>query len=550
MAGTVCPECGKEINDEVKKICPNCGYSFEGNNLKESSMIDKEHSNEQNNYEKLTLKNYFTYFNKFSNLRKDDKKKFIIITVSLLFIVLAFFMIIIPEIIKDYKDYIEDNAVFSQVEINQFAKKWNYEADLNPTGITNGVKLGNKKKMFMVFSRADIKLGDEIELTLFREGRDLSRLEYKNENFKMDQSKELLKEIIDILPGQVSEEQYINAINEFNLSCENKRVSGIKGFKLEFLQSADKGKISFKTTCNYIYREGLMNSENVTGLDFGITMEYFYARYNELYSEAKKKRNTKYYKNFASDEEYISVAELIVSKNLKSPSSAVYVDARVIDRDAYGRGIVLLAVDAENSFGAMVRTYFCIVIRGINSDGTGDYNESTGIITYDAPSQEYDVVEYMKKQNNFGEPDEEEPTEELSSKNFIVTEHSTYHVYDSGFYRIFVDKYLGRIFYIELLLPKKYLNVDNIEDYAVSKQLAGIIFAAATNSTTTQVEHNLVKLYEVYGQSVNDAFYEEGVLYEAIELDNYVKFSMMAVDKLICEENNYKTEAILRLLSD
>lgn len=530
-----CKNCGKE-QSKGTPFCEECGCQFD-------SIPDKEKT-----YEKMNLKKYFSYYKKFGNLRKSDKLKFILFTAFLyllLFITLMFLTVNLPNIIKDYKS---DNAVFSQVGINQFAENWNAEAALSPTGITNGIRLANKKKMFMKAARKDIDLGNGAEIILIRKGRDLSLFEYKSESFEINQIEKLLTELIGILPTEISQDQVIAAVSDFNQSCEGKRITGIDGFKLEFSPAQDKESVAFTTTCCYIYRNGMMDSENITGLDFGITMEDNFNQYNELYSEAKNKNNNKYYKSSATDAEYIDIAKTIVSDYLKSPSFAVYVDAKVKERDTYGRAVVLLSVDAQNSFGAMIRTHFCIVIRGINSDGTGDYRESTAIMTYDQ-GQDNNVAEYLKKQNNFGEPDENS-SESLSVKDFTVTEHSTYSIYDRGFYRIFADKATGRVFYIELTVQKQYLDTKDYDKAKLSRELNAIIFSAATNDTTSQMENKQLKLYDTYNQTVSEPFYEEGVLYSAIESGESVKFSMMAVDKTICEENNFSTQAILKLLSD
>ena len=84
----------------------------------------------------------------------------------------------------------------------------------------------------------------------------------------------------------------------------------------------------------------------------------------------------------------------------------------------------------------------------------------------------------------------------------------------------------------------------------IINELNAIIFSAATNDTTSQMENKQLELYDTYNQTVREPFYEEGVLYSAIESGDSVKFSMMAVDKTICEENNFNTQAILKLLSD
>lgn len=54
-----------------------------------------------------------------------------------------------------------------------------------------------------------------------------------------------------------------------------------------------------------------------------------------------------------------------VSKTLKSPASAVFSDPYDIDTDDYGRVYAEVAVDSQNSYGAVVRTKFGIVISDV-----------------------------------------------------------------------------------------------------------------------------------------------------------------------------------------
>ena len=79
-----------------------------------------------------------------------------------------------------------------------------------------------------------------------------------------------------------------------------------------------------------------------------------------------------------SDDDYIDCAKTVASNHLKAPSTASYSDCKVVEKDDYGRALVTLTVDSENSFGAYVRTYCAIVIES--------YDESTEKFTYNRMS--------------------------------------------------------------------------------------------------------------------------------------------------------------------
>lgn len=63
-----------------------------------------------------------------------------------------------------------------------------------------------------------------------------------------------------------------------------------------------------------------------------------------------------------ASKEYVaeSCANIIVSENLKSPSTADFHNHRVI-REKDGEFLVFVSVDAANSFGAKVRTHFLVI---------------------------------------------------------------------------------------------------------------------------------------------------------------------------------------------
>lgn len=68
-----------------------------------------------------------------------------------------------------------------------------------------------------------------------------------------------------------------------------------------------------------------------------------------------------------SDEDYILCAHSAVSDLLKSPSTATYSNEEVVEKDDYGRVLVTLSVDSQNSFGAYVRTNFAVVIESYDT---------------------------------------------------------------------------------------------------------------------------------------------------------------------------------------
>lgn len=111
------------------------------------------------------------------------------------------------------------------------------------------------------------------------------------------------------------------------------------------------------------------------------------------------------------EEHYFSVAEQLVSENLKSPSTALYSEEEIVEEDDYGRVLVRLAVDAENGFGATIRNYAAVVIVDYDEDEeTFRYNPYFAVQLYDSKSSQENVEDVVKSNNNWNEPfsDDEE----------------------------------------------------------------------------------------------------------------------------------------------
>ncbi|HEY3412681.1 MAG TPA: hypothetical protein VGM51_06450 [Armatimonadota bacterium] len=88
-------------------------------------------------------------------------------------------------------------------------------------------------------------------------------------------------------------------------------------------------------------------------------------------------------------------AQKIVKEQLKSPSTAQFSETRILDRTKKADGkptyLVLTTVDAQNSFGAMLRSHFLVVIRFENEkhDRYLSYKgRSTLEIRGDTPTEE------------------------------------------------------------------------------------------------------------------------------------------------------------------
>ncbi len=97
----------------------------------------------------------------------------------------------------------------------------------------------------------------------------------------------------------------------------------------------------------------------------------------------------------------IGCAKTVVSEQLKSPSSAIWHDSKIMDKDSYGRYLVYLEVEATNSFGGYITNEYLVVIYNVKKDGHFNYNN---FAVQSVTSSTYDIVEgVIKDLNNWNE---------------------------------------------------------------------------------------------------------------------------------------------------
>lgn len=106
-----------------------------------------------------------------------------------------------------------------------------------------------------------------------------------------------------------------------------------------------------------------------------------------------------------TDGDYISCAEVAISEQLTSPATAKFSDGKVIDKDKYGRAIVMMTVDGQNGFGATIRNKFVVVINSYDKK-TGEffYNKAS-MVSLENGEQLNDItVAVIKEMSNWNEP--------------------------------------------------------------------------------------------------------------------------------------------------
>lgn len=70
------------------------------------------------------------------------------------------------------------------------------------------------------------------------------------------------------------------------------------------------------------------------------------------------------------DDIIISACKDCIMKHLKAPATVQFPVVEIQDRDDYGRIYLYAEIDAQNSFGAMLRNKLRVVLQSVNDDGS------------------------------------------------------------------------------------------------------------------------------------------------------------------------------------
>lgn len=104
-----------------------------------------------------------------------------------------------------------------------------------------------------------------------------------------------------------------------------------------------------------------------------------------------------------SSQTIFDCAQTVINMELKSPGSASYSHDKILDHDSYGRYLVYADVDAQNSFGAYLRSSYVVLVWNVQSDGKFTYNPLLSAVSLDSMEQDT-AVQLLKEENDWGKP--------------------------------------------------------------------------------------------------------------------------------------------------
>lgn len=126
-----------------------------------------------------------------------------------------------------------------------------------------------------------------------------------------------------------------------------------------------------------------------------IVNDSIFCSYCGVKIEQQESSNEERHRN--EDNLIIEACKECIKKHLKSPSTVNFDKIEIKDRDDYGRIYLHADVDAQNSFGAMMRANLHVVLQNVNEDGTYEStNDAVGKVGFFCTE---DVIKKINKWN-------------------------------------------------------------------------------------------------------------------------------------------------------
>lgn len=95
---------------------------------------------------------------------------------------------------------------------------------------------------------------------------------------------------------------------------------------------------------------------------------------SQKWKDEQQERKEKGYKYCpASNDTVIRCAQTLISNQLKAPSTAIWGKSEKVDEDNYGRCLVYVSVEAQNSFGGLVKSDYLVILQEVSTDGKFTY---------------------------------------------------------------------------------------------------------------------------------------------------------------------------------
>ena len=114
---------------------------------------------------------------------------------------------------------------------------------------------------------------------------------------------------------------------------------------------------------------------------------------------------TRFIGNEPKEEYVVNAARNVVNEQLIAPGTAIYSGEEILEKDDYGRYLVYLDVDAENSYGAKVRSEWCVVVFSVTKDDFHYNNQASYVNSYSGTDVKSELaISTLKEFNDWDKP--------------------------------------------------------------------------------------------------------------------------------------------------
>jgi peptidyl-prolyl cis-trans isomerase B (cyclophilin B) len=228
------------------------------------------------------------------------------------------------------------------------------------------------------------------------------------------------------------------------------------------------------------------------------------------------------YKSYVTDKEFIDCAKALLINSLKAPSTASFSEGKVEVKDSYGRAIVSITSESENSFGVPIRSNNLLAISAVCSNGEFYYGHYYFAPYSNDTEKEYNIG-LLKTANDFDKPRHDSVP--VTSNNFTFYQESDdFKVYNYNDFALSYFDNAGNLCAIVTIRP-----IDNLKsDESVRKDIS-FWLAAAMGSTAQISSDNMDKCFDFTIYQPSQRFYEDGILSESFVSDGYAYFGAIAV---------------------
>ena len=114
---------------------------------------------------------------------------------------------------------------------------------------------------------------------------------------------------------------------------------------------------------------------------------------------------TRFIGNEPKEEYVVNAARNVVDKQLIAPATAIYSGEEILEKDDYGRYLVYLNVDAENGYGAKVRSEWCVIVFSVTKDDFHYNNQASYVNSYSGTDVKSELaISTLKEFNDWDKP--------------------------------------------------------------------------------------------------------------------------------------------------